>query len=70
MIKKGIMMINKNKVLGFFDVILRVLFALFGVYLVVIHSPDNLVNIAGYAILLFNIITTFFDFNYHKTSKS
>jgi len=56
----------KNKIITFVDVVVRILFAVFGVYLLIKYNSDNTVKFAGYSIIIFNIATTFFDSNYHK----
>lgn len=56
----------KNKIITFTDVVVRILFAILGVYLLTKYSYDNIIKVAGYSIIIFNIVTTFFDSNYHK----
>ncbi|MCM0598449.1 hypothetical protein [Periweissella fabalis] len=56
----------KNKIIAFIDVLVRMLFSIFGVYLLTKYNSDNTIKAAGYSIIIFNIVTTFFDSNYHK----
>ena len=56
----------KNKLITSVDVFVRILFAVFGVYLLTKYNSDNTIKVAGYSIIIFNIATTFFDSNYHK----
>lgn len=56
----------KNSLILIIDVTLRIAFTLFGVYLAWHYKTDTMVVIAGYTMIVFNLMTTFFDTNYHK----
>lgn len=59
----------KNTIILVVDILLRIAFTILGVYLLTKYSSDSIVKFTGFSIILFNLITTFFDSNYHK-SKS
>lgn len=56
----------KNTIILVVDILLRIAFTIFGVYLLTKYSSDSTIKFAGISIIVFNLITTFFDSNYHK----
>ncbi|GAP02919.1 hypothetical protein FPFC_030990 [Fructobacillus pseudoficulneus] len=57
----------KNRMVFVTDVLLRLVFATLGTYFIGYQS-DHMVRMAGFAILVFNLLTLFFDSNYHKNA--
>lgn len=51
------------------DVILRFLFMVLAWYFYTNYSADNKMKWVGLSMVAFNIITMFFDSNYHKSKK-
>ncbi|CDG04565.1 hypothetical protein LMG9449_0912 [Lactococcus lactis subsp. lactis] len=51
------------------DVILRFLFMVLAWYVYTNYSADNKMKWVGLSMVAFNIITMFFDSNYHKSKK-
>lgn len=56
----------KNIIITSGDVIIRIAFAVLATYLIQHYHGDTTIVITGYSMLIFNILTTFFDTNYHK----
>lgn len=51
------------------DIILRLLFMVLAWYVYTNHWADNRMKWVGLSMVAFNIITMFFDSNYHKSKK-
>ncbi len=51
------------------DIILRLLFMVLAWYVYTNYSADNRMKWVGLSMVAFNIITMFFDSNYHKSKK-
>ncbi len=60
----------KNKIITFVDVVVRILFAVFGVYLLTKYNSDNTVKFAGYSIIIFNIISPLHGCDEKRDSKT
>ena len=51
------------------DIILRLLFMVWAWYVYTNYWADNRMKCVGLSMVAFNIITMFFDSNYHKSKK-